>query len=102
MQESTEIADSNIDELVKKQIELQSHIKDEFLPNNLIELNLHNIGLTSLDIEPLENLKSLKKLIVSFNKLKRIKEISNMVKIEYLFLFKRFKKAKKIFIKRLP
>lgn len=51
---------------------------------NLSEVNLHNVGLISLDIEPLKNLKHIKKLILSFNRIKSIKEINNMNSLEYL------------------
>lgn len=68
-------------ELVFKEINLQlSQLNEEQKQlTGLVELNLHNIGLTNLDIKPLQNLRNLKKLILSFNKLKSLKELTNMV-----------------------
>lgn len=47
--------------------------------SSLVELNLHNVGLTSLDIEPVRSLRFVKKLTISFNKLKSLKELTNLV-----------------------
>ena len=67
--------------IVINQLE-QQYVKNEDLrPESILEVNLHNVGLTTIDIAALLNLKNLKKLILSFNKLTSIAEISNMVKL---------------------
>jgi Leucine-rich repeat (LRR) protein len=43
------------------------------------ELNLHNCELTELDNDPFKNTRSLKKLTLSFNKLKSIRELNTLV-----------------------
>ena len=45
--------------------------------NNITSLNLHGNGLQK--IRPLQNLHSLKKLIISFNELSKLEDISHMV-----------------------
>ena len=66
-------------EIISREIELQVSRLDEPNIYNLVELNLHNSSLTELDVDTLKNVSHLKKLILSFNKLKFIKEISHLV-----------------------
>ena len=66
-------------EVINKQIDLQVSNLEDSRMFNLTELNLHNCGLTDLDVDNLKSLTQLKKLILSFNKLKFIKEIANLV-----------------------
>jgi Leucine-rich repeat (LRR) protein len=85
---TSEPTPSNISDIVAKeiidQIPSSPDDGDEKRLINLSEVNLHNVGLISLDIEPLKNLKHIKKLILSFNRIKSIKEINNMSSLEYL------------------
>lgn len=69
---------SNI-EIIDKAINLHVARLEEPRVTNLTELNLHNCNLTDLDVESLKSLVQLKKLILSFNKLKFIKEIASLV-----------------------
>lgn len=74
---------SNI-ELINQHIDLQVAQLGDPRVTNLTELNLHNCGLTDLDMESLKVLTQLKKLVLSFNKLKFIKEIANLTNLDYL------------------
>lgn len=47
--------------------------------NNLVELNLHNTGLASLDLEPVRELRQLKKLVISFNRFTSLKDLNSLV-----------------------
>lgn len=47
--------------------------------NNLVELNLHNTGIASLDFEPVRELKQLKKLIISFNRFTSLRDLNSLV-----------------------
>ena len=67
------------DELINKVIEIQLSALEDSSLDNLVELNLHNSNLTSLECDTFKMLKCLKKLIVSFNKLASIKEICLVV-----------------------
>ena len=78
---------SNI-EIIGNEINLQVSRLDEPRATNLTELNLHNCNLTDLDVESLKSLVQLKKLILSFNKLKFIKEIASLVSSSQLEIFK--------------
>ncbi len=73
-------------EIVNNKIEIQTAKLNEARANanNLTELNLHNSGLTDLDVESFKCLTQLKKLILSFNKLKLIKDIANLTNLDYL------------------
>jgi Leucine-rich repeat (LRR) protein len=71
-------------EIINNKIELQVARLSDARASNLTELNLHNSGLTDLDVEALKCLTQLKKLILSFNKLKFIKEIANLTNLDYL------------------
>lgn len=74
---------SNI-EIVNKEIDLAVGRLDNSVLTNLKELNLHNSGLTDLDVESLKSLVHLQKLILSFNKLKLLKDIANLTNLDYL------------------
>jgi len=74
------------EEFVNKEIEVQL---GKLMPNpsqepnyNLIEeLNLHNCELTELNNDPFRNTRNLKKLTLSFNKLKSIRELNTLVSL---------------------
>ncbi len=74
---------SNI-EIVNKEIDLAVSRLDSAALSNLKELNLHNSGLTDLDVESLKSLVHLERLILSFNKLKLLKDIANLTNLDYL------------------
>ena len=78
---------SNI-EIIGNEINLQVSRLDEPRATNLTELNLRNCNLTDFDVESLKSLVQLKKLILSFNKLKFIKEIASLVSSSQLEIFK--------------
>jgi hypothetical protein len=64
---------SKTEELVKTQIEIDLRNYEENF-NNITHLNLHNVGLSNPDIEPLNNLKCVTHLFLSFNNLKYLKD----------------------------
>lgn len=70
------------EEILNKEFQIQSPVSETDLAtivNNLEDLNLHNCSLSSLDTESFKNLINLKKLVLSFNNLKNIKEIVHLV-----------------------
>lgn len=70
------------DEVISREIQLQIPMigdNEQLNVANLTELNLHSCGLAALDAEPFVALKHIKKLIVSFNKLRSLKDINNLV-----------------------
>lgn len=79
------------EEFIGKEIDAQL---SKLMPNpsvepnyNLIEeLNLHNCELTELDNDPFRNTRNLKKLTLSFNKLKSIRELNTLVFIYGIIL----------------
>ena len=78
---------SSNEDILNKEFQIQSPVADTDLAsivNHLEELNLHNCALTNLDVESFKNLINLKKLVLSFNNLKHIKEIVHLPSLEYL------------------
>lgn len=70
------------EEILHKEFQIQSPVfETDFanVINHLEELNLHNCSLTNLDVESFKNLINLKRLVLSFNNLKHIKEIVHLV-----------------------
>jgi hypothetical protein len=70
------------EEILNKEFQIQSPVSETDLAtivNNLEDLNLHNCSLSNLDTESFKNLINLKKLVLSFNNLKNIKEIVHLV-----------------------
>ncbi|CAF0870863.1 unnamed protein product, partial [Brachionus calyciflorus] len=74
----------DLESIVTEQIHEQHLRHEELRPESISELNLHNVGLTTFDLAALLNLKNLKKLIASFNKLTSISEIALLNNLEYL------------------
>jgi hypothetical protein len=71
------------EELVKTQIEIDLRkFEDNF--NNITHLNLHNVGLSTADIETLNNLKSVTHLFLSYNNLKYLKDCQIFVNFSLL------------------
>lgn len=70
-------------ELLSREIELQTRVAisavQEGDMSHVIELNLHNLGIRNLDIETIRNLRMLKKLTLSFNRLTSLKDLNHMV-----------------------
>lgn len=73
------VSNEVVSRAIRMQIPASIESEDPLDINNLVELNLHNIGLTSIDIQPICDLKQLRKLILSFNKIKSLKEINSLV-----------------------
>jgi Leucine-rich repeat (LRR) protein len=73
------------EELVKSQIEIDLRRFDENF-NNITHLNLHNVGLSNPDIEPLNNLRSVSHLYMSFNNLKYLKDCQIFVSLNLFLL----------------
>ena len=69
--------EANNETIINKEIKFQAVDLDEL--ENLTEINFHNCDLTSLNVEAFKNLRSLKKLTLSFNKLKSLRELNHMV-----------------------
>ena len=70
------------EEILNREFQIQSPVSETDLAsivNNLEDLNLHNCSLSSLDTESFKNLINLKKLVLSFNNLKNIKDIVHLV-----------------------
>jgi Leucine-rich repeat (LRR) protein len=71
----------NLGDTLMHEIELQTNpFQDAPDLSNLSELNLHKIGLSNSDTEPIRNFTTLKKLTLSFNQLTSLKDLSNMVR----------------------
>ena len=73
--------------IINREIKLQSSDLNEDVLDNLAELNLHNCELTSLNVESLKSLRFLKRLTLSFNKLKNLKELNNIVSLIFFKYF---------------
>ena len=71
----------NNETIINKEIKFQAIDLDNI--ESLIEINFHNCDLTSLNVDSLKNLRSLRKLTLSFNKLKTLKELNNLVFIRF-------------------
>jgi Leucine-rich repeat (LRR) protein len=69
--------ESNNETIINKEIRFQALDLDDL--ENLTEINFHNCELTSLNVDSFKNLRSLKKLTLSFNKLKSLKELNSIV-----------------------
>ena len=69
----------NNETIINKEIRFQALDLDDL--EGLTEINFHNCELTSLNVDSFKNLRSLKKLTLSFNKLKTLKEINNIVSV---------------------
>jgi len=69
--------ESNNETIINKEIRFQALDLDDL--ENLAEINFHNCELTSLNVDSFKNLRSLKKLTLSFNKLKSLKELNSIV-----------------------
>lgn len=86
------------EDILNKELQVQSSLSDCDLATVVIqleELNLHNCGLTSIDLESFKNLINVKKLSLSFNNLKSIKEIVHLV--SFILFIKRKNRIKKEF-----
>ena len=86
----------NNETIINKEIRFQALDLDDL--EGLTEINFHNCELTSLNVDSFKNLRSLKKLTLSFNKLKTLKEINNIVSDFLVMIHANRQKTKMFFI----
>lgn len=80
LRESKSANKTKTEETVKSYIEGRLRGLEEASFDKIVHLNLHNTGLTDLDIEPLKMLRHVSKLVLSFNQLSSLKDCNLLVR----------------------